>query len=217
MKLSLPLCALALWGCARFTGELDAAEQAKRTNVVMIVVDDLCCHLGCYGAQVKSPHIDRLAAKGVRFDRAYCQYPVCNPSRTSFLTSLRPDTTGIVENQTPFRRNLPDAVTLPQLFREHGYFTAGLGKIIHQGVDDAGRPTARLDAKSWDDCRDFKDTPPGSRGEGRNLTGGKVQILNWMATEGTDLDQSDGQLAAAAIEVLEDSREKPFFLAVGFH
>src|SRR4051812_24860648 len=85
-----------------------AAEPSKskegRPNVLFMVVDDLGASLGCYGdGEVKSPNIDRLAAKGMRFNRAYCQYPVCNPSRTSFLTGMRPDATGILDNNTPFR------------------------------------------------------------------------------------------------------------------
>jgi uncharacterized sulfatase len=195
-----------------------AEELPQRPNVLFLVVDDLCCGLGCYGAPVKSPHIDRLAARGMRFDRAYCQYPVCNPSRTSFLTGLRPDTTGILENLTPFREKLPDVVTLPQLFRQNGYRTVGLGKVIHAGTDPkTGQKVFYQDAKSWDDCRSFEATPLGKRGEGRDVTGGALPVLNWLAAEGGDEDQPDGQNAAAAIKVLEGPRDRPFFLAVGFH
>lgn len=194
-----------------------AGDAPRRPNVLFIVVDDLCCDLGCYGAAVKTPNIDKLAARGVRFDRAYCQYPVCNASRTSLLTGLRPDATGVLENKTPFREKLPDVVTLPQLFRASGYFTCSLGKVIHVGTDAAGKRVFYQDAKSWDDCRAFNATPQGQQGEGRDVTGGALPVLNWLAAEGDDLDQPDGQNAAAAIEVLERAGDKPFFLAVGFH
>jgi uncharacterized sulfatase len=110
----------------------------------------------------------------VRFERAYCQYPVCNPSWTSFLTGKRPDTTGILDNGTAFRTRLPEVVTLPQLFRRNGYFTAGLGKIFHLGLDESGKPVPFQEPKSWFDCRNFEATEAGRRGEGRNLTAGKM-------------------------------------------
>jgi uncharacterized sulfatase len=194
-----------------------ASETPKRPNVLFIVVDDLCCDLGCYSVAVKTPNLDRLAARGVRFDRAYCQYPVCNPSRTSFLTGRRPDETGVLDNLTPFRTKMPDVVTLPQLFRTNGYSTTSLGKIIHAGLDAAGNTVRYQDAKSWDDCRGFEATPLGRKGEGRNVTGGAMKVLNWLAAEGNDEDQPDGRIAAAAVQVMEGSRGRPFFLAVGFH
>ena len=185
--------------------------SASGANVLFLVVDDLNLTLGCYGHPiVKSPNIDRLASRGVRFDRAYCQFTVCNPSRTSFLTGLRPDSTGVFDNNTPFRSKLPDAVTLPQLFRNHGYFTARAGKIFH-----AGKNTD--DPKAWDLTSDPRGTPLGSKGEGRNLTGGRVQWCRWLAAEGSDEDQPDGRIAAEAVGLLEQKRSAPFFLAVGFH
>jgi uncharacterized sulfatase len=195
-----------------------AEASAKKTNVLFIVVDDLRPSLGCYGdPEVKSPNIDRLAARGVRFDRAYCQYPVCNASRTSFLTGLRPDTTGVFPNDVPFRTKLPGVVTLPQLFREHGYFTAGLGKLFHQGLDANGKPVFFQDLKSWDECRNHEATPAGRRGEGRSLTGGELAWCRWLEAEGGDEDQSDGQNAADAVRLIEAHRDSPFFIGVGFH
>src|SRR5881275_810455 len=105
----------------------------KKLNVLFIVSDDLNCSLGCYGDPItKSPNIDRLAAHGVRFDRAYCNYPVCNASRTSFLSGRRPETTKVLGNGTEPRVALgPDFKFLSEYFHDHGYFTASIGKISH--------------------------------------------------------------------------------------
>ena len=107
-------------------------EPASQPNVLFIAIDDLRPELGCYGSTIaKSPNIDRLAATSVTFTRAYCQQAVCNPSRASLMTGLRPDTIKVWDLQTDFRKTTPDAVTLTQQFMEHGYHAVGIGKIFH--------------------------------------------------------------------------------------
>ena len=130
---------------------------ASKINILFIVADDLRDTLGCYGnVAVKTPNIDRLAGRGVRFDRAYAQYPVCNASRTSFMTGLRGEQTGVTDNKTFFRSKLPDIVTLPQLFRQQGWKAISYGKIYHVNPSDR-RPVARqMDVgKSWDAAEMF--------------------------------------------------------------
>jgi uncharacterized sulfatase len=195
-----------------------AAEPSQRPNVLFIISDDLNCDLGCYGHKgVRTPNLDALTKSGVRFDRAYVQYTVCNPSRSSFLTGLRPTTTKIVDNATHFRKSLPDVVTLPQLFRENGYESVGLGKVFHRGLSPDDVKREMDDPKSFDRVLYGKATAAGSKGEGRNLTGDKLGWCRWLAAEGNDSDQPDGQLADEAVKTLAQKRDKPLFLAVGFY
>ena len=186
----------------------------------MVVIDDLRTELGCYGVDaMHSPSIDRFAQKSMLFNHAYAQYPVCNPSRSSFLSGLRPDEVGIISNTVPLRRVQPNLVTLPQLFRENGYFTAGIGKIFHLSVDHADERALFVDPLSWDYFFDALDgtTKTGRQGAGRNLTNGKISWATWKAAAGDDADQPDGINNLEVLKVLEDNHERPFFIGYGIH
>ena len=197
------------------------ANQARqqKLNVLFIAADDMNNRLGCYGYPVvKTPNIDKLARQGVRFDRAYCQFPLCGPSRASLMTGLRPDTTKVLGNNVDFRDHLPEAVTLPQYFKQQGYFTARDGKMFHMNVpNEVGLPRFQ-DPPSW--SLDF--SPQGkenkSKGEGR-LMGqagqGQGNSMQWIMTPDAS-EQADRHAASEAIAILEQHRDEPFFLGLGF-
>lgn len=173
------------------------AHAEQRYNVLFITVDDLRPLLGCYGhSEMHTPNIDALARRGTLFHRAYCQFPVCNPSRVSMLTGLRPETTGFVDNRQIFREVLPDVITLPQHFKAHGYHTRAVGKVTH------GPSAYRY---SWS----IPDWAPRYRApNGKPL---------WQALDVDDDELRDGQVAKHATEVLSEIQNVPFFLAVGFY
>ena len=189
-------------GAAAFTTNLFPKLRAKaqgQHNVLFIMVDDLRPLLRCYGhSQMHTPNIDKLAERGTLFNRAYCQYPICNPSRTSIITGLRPDTTGIYDNSTKFRDVLPEVVTLPQYFKTYGYHTRSVGKIAH-GL------TAWSDTLSWST---LIWTPPWRPYESRP---------SWQVFDVPDDELPDGRVARQAVSVLSQMRDQQFFLAVGFY
>lgn len=190
-----------------------------RRNVLLIISDDLTCALGCYGRPfVKSPNIDALAAKGVRFEHAYCQYPLCNPSRCSFMTGRRPDTTRVFDNGVNFRQNLPDIDTIPQHFQKSGYFAARVGKIYHYGVPAQIGTNGLDDGKSWNQVINPKGRDKDEEADVINFTP-KRQLgaaLCWLQTEGDGQDHTDAKIADATIGLLEQHKDKPFFIACGF-
>ncbi len=193
----------------------------QRPNVLFIVSDDLNNDLGTYGhPTVRSPNIDRLADRGVQFNRAYCQWPACAPSRNSFMTGLYPEQTGVLSNgAVTFRRYHPELVTLPQLFRQNGYYTARVGKIFHYGVPGQIGTTGADDPDSWDEVvhpigRDKWDEPLiYTTGRPGNFGG----TLSWFASDGADSEQTDAVGAGAAIRLLEKHQDEPFFIAMGFY
>jgi uncharacterized sulfatase len=185
---------------------------AERPNVLLILVDDLRPDLSAYGHSiVQSPGIDRLAKTGMRFDRAYAQYPACNPSRTSLLTGLRPDTTGVLDNRTPFPSQLPGVVSLPQLFQEHGYFTASVGKVFH-GSGRKGNLGAR---QAWDLEVFPRSAKRAMARADKPMPRGHVGRYSWRMAPESEQGLRDARVANRAIEVLEQVRNQTFFLAVG--
>lgn len=199
---------------------LGSIQDAPRLNVLFISVDDLRPTLGCAGDPiVQSPNLDALAARGMFFNRAYCQQAVCSPSRSSLLTGRRPDTTKVYDLVTHFRKALPDVVTLPQHFKQHGYHVQGFSKIYHGGYDDPPSWTvphqipkgvSSFGPQGQALLKKLRDQAPTPEEKDR------VRGLPWEAPEVADDRLIDGATASMAIGAMEAAKDKPFFLAVGF-
>ena len=198
-----------------------AADTTGKYNVLFLIADDLNCDLGCYGhPMVKSPNIDRLASRGLRFERAYCQFPLCGPSRASFMTGLYPDQTLILRNAIRVRERIPNVVTMPQSFRRAGYTPMRVGKIYHYGVPGEIGTDGHDDPPSWDKVVNPRGRDKDEESQVFTLRPGQYGgTLSWMAADGTDEEQTDGIGATAAIKQLKEfsTSKEPFFLAVGFY
>ncbi len=218
MRILLSLFLLIAFDCV--APSLSAAD--KQPNVLFLISDDLNNMLGCYGdPKAKTPNIDRLAARGVRFDRSYCTFPLCGPSRNSMLTGLYPNSTGILANSQIFRQTIPSQHSLSQSFRLSGYFAARIGKLYHYNVPNSIGTNGHDDPGSWE----LELNPAGvDRMEHHpdifSLTPGQFGgTLSWLASPKSDQYHTDGLMAEDANWVLErcaKRKDRPFFLAVGF-
>ena len=220
----------------------------ERPNVLFIVADDLNVALGAYldsapspqYAGAKTPNLDRLAAEGIRFDRAYVQNPLCNPSRTSFLSGLRPPTTDIYNGQTPPRSKIgADLRMLPEHFHDHGYFTARVGKIAHNIFEHAvswdvsafalsREPEMRLHLPGYLPGIDLSGQRDNTWVDGSENGMSRADVLaplgrqgglplSWRATHESPRMTPDGTTAARIVQLMARNRDKPFFIAAGFH
>ena len=211
------------WAAACLCAIASAATAQQRPNVLFITVDDLNNDLGAYGHPlVESPSIDRLASEGMRFDAAYAQYPVCSPSRSSFLTGLYPQQTGVIANGPHFREFVPEVVTLPEFFAQHGYFTARVGKIFHYDVPASIGTDGLDDPQSWNERRNPMgiDVDYGAEVNSINPEMAIGATLSWLSVPGDGSRHTDALVTDAAIDLLEthhpERTGRPLFLAVGY-
>lgn len=228
----------ALLLAALSAGCHSAAAPPSRPNVLFIAVDDLRPTLGVYGdPDIKSPNIDRLARGGVTFLEAYAQQAVCNPSRVSLMTGLRPDSTRVWDLDTDFRTTVPDVVTLPQYFIRHGYHAVSIGKIYHNVLPDSlswSEPEIHVDGFPYDPdavyhhrdnlaIQEAKKAAFRQAGDtARHIDKYGLWYLKANATESVDLPDSvyyDGAETNRAVERLGELAKlgKPFFFGVGYY
>jgi arylsulfatase A-like enzyme len=214
------------------------SDENKPPNILFIAVDDLRPELGCYGTEyVKSPNIDRLTENGIVFTQSYCQSAVCNPSRASLLTGLRPDRIKVWDLRTDFRDTSPDVITLPQHFKNNGYHTVGIGKIYHNTLPDSlswSEPKLHIKGYPFDPdavYRNEKNVASLEERKQKIIAGGKEpryidRIGEWylkdVAYEIVDASDDvyfDGAQTEVALEKIEElsNKEKPFFFAIGFY
>ncbi len=212
--------ALLVVASAALAAQRPPKAPPGRLNVLLIMSDDQNNDAGTFGhPMVRTPNLDRLAGRGVRFDRAYNQYPLCSPSRTSLMTGLRPDTTRIYELQTHFRTTIPDVVTLPQMFRRNGYVAARVGKIYHYGNPGQIGTSGLDDPASWDEVVNPRGIDKDEEPVLTNLTPGRGlgSALAFYASPAPDEQHTDGKVATETIALLEKYKDRPFFIGAGFY
>jgi iduronate 2-sulfatase len=200
---------------------LTSGLHAAQPNVLFIMSDDFRPEIGSYGSTALTPNLDKLAARSVQFDRAYCQQAVCNPSRCSLLTGLRPDTLRLWNNGSHFRELNPDVTTLPLWFKEHGYTTRCVGKIFHNW-----HTAEKGDRRSWsadeflhyanhgDDKSQITGALPANMAALSSRVYGNTSVCE--CRDVPDEAYYDGRVAVEAQRVLQEVKDEPFFLAVGF-
>ncbi len=215
---SLVLSLVTLLGMALATSV--AAEPAK-PNVLFLIADDLNTSLSGFGhPQCKTPNLDRLAERGVKFENMHCQFPVCGASRASIMSGLYPYANLTMGNQGTLRGNMPDVLTLPQAFRNKGYYAARVSKIYHMGIppEIIAGTALRDDRESWEEAINVKALEQLAPGESTNWSpqDKSTQSFTGVIASGDDHDHADGMAADRAIEILERVKGQPFFLAVGF-
>ena len=225
VRVELFVALFFIYGCSRDSSQLNQNDTStinttEKLNVVLIIADDLNCDLGAYGnLDVKTPNIDRLAARGVLFENAHCQYPWCGPSRASFMTGMYTNQTKITRNNMNLRNSIPDVITLGQRFRQQGYQSVRIGKIFHYDNPSAIGTSGNDDIYSWDQTVNPYGRDKIEEHKINTLVPRKYgAILSWLAADGKDEEQTDGIAASEAIEKLSDFAvtNTPFFLAVGF-
>jgi arylsulfatase A-like enzyme len=189
------------------------ASAAERPNVLLITIDDMNDGITLFGADrpFKTPHIDALAKRGVSFSRAYCASPACNPSRAATLTGLRPHKTGIYGNKTDWRKATAGHLTLPEYLGQHGYHTAGFGKVYHHHLNGAFN-----DSKAWDVFKkmDAQFMPP-KKLNGANRYGSRNTDWGPWPPDQDEANTIDFKSVGYAIDVLKQKHDKPFFLVCG--
>ena len=197
-----------------------AESHNKKLNVLFIIADDLNCDIGVYGNKVvKTPNIDRLIENGTLFLNAHCQYPLCGPSRASFMTGMYSNQTKMTKNNIFLRNTVPDVITIGQRFRQQGYQSVRIGKIFHydnpstigtSGIDDIYSWDQTINPYGRDKIEEYKINTLSPRRYGGTLS--------WMSSDGVDEEQTDGIGASEAIKKLENfsNTGEKFFLAVGF-
>jgi len=229
---------LLICASAGLLTKCSTSDESKPPNILFIAVDDLRPELGCYGTEyVKSPNIDRLAENGIVFTQSYCQSAVCNPSRASLLTGLRPDRIKVWDLRTDFRDTSPDVVTLPQHFKINGYHAVGIGKIYHNTLPDSlswSEPKLHIKGYPFDPdavYRNEKNVASLEKRKQKIISDGNEQryidrIGEWylkdVAYEIVDAPDDvyyDGAQTDVALEKIEElsHQEKPFFFAIGFY